>query len=84
MAMSRKTPTTLLSFGPTKVDKVKGELRFCVHKPLSYIDRNKVNPLAVSFFPEILNHDVIHCHQVFILLTEMVLNRTGNVGERMT
>ncbi len=82
-AMSRKTETTLLSFGARAFHTVEGELRFCVHKPLGYVAGNRINPLAVSFVPEMLKHDVIHCHQIFTLLTEMVLLVGSLVGRKV-
>ena len=82
-AMSTRTETTLLSFGPDPFEKTEGDLRFCVHRPLGYVEGNNINPVSVSFFPEILKHDVIHCHQIFIVLTEVVLVLASILGRKV-
>ena len=72
-AMSARTPTTLVSFGPRPFEKFIDRLRMRVFKTWIEIGGNRLNPLDLRFLAEVARHDVIHCHQIHTVVTELVL-----------
>jgi glycosyltransferase involved in cell wall biosynthesis len=71
MAFSHKV--TVLSFSENPQSIIKNNVRYEIKKPLFYAKGSKLNPVSINFLKEIKNTDVVHIHQLFTLLTELVL-----------
>lgn len=64
--MADVTPTTLLSFGDKDREEQIGQLRIKVLGAAHFVKGQRSNPISLRLIPEVLSHDVIHCHQQHI------------------
>ena len=71
MAMAQHTPTRLFSFAQRPRREHRGALDIVLARPRHYLGGKNVNPLSVAFLPHLLWADVIHCHQVHTVLTDL-------------
>jgi len=69
--MAHTVPTTLLTFGDSPVEEMHGELRVRVVGPPWYVRGQRLNPFALSIFPEISRADIVHCHQQHVFASSM-------------
>ena len=70
-AMSRRTPTRLVSFGDSAGRWSDGDLHVRVLPRTHYIRGNRFNPISAALVGEILRSDVVHCHQKNILASSL-------------
>jgi glycosyltransferase involved in cell wall biosynthesis len=69
--MAERTPTTLLSFGRARAERVHGSLRIVVLGPVHYVRGQRSNPVARGLVRAVLDSDVIHCHQQHIVASSL-------------
>lgn len=72
-AMVRKHDTVLVSFGRVRSTFVRNGLRLEIYPAMGLIDGMNFNPLNVSFLRELLDADVIHCHQHQVVVTNLAV-----------
>lgn len=70
-AMSRRTPTRLVSFGDEEQRWCEDDLRARVLPRTHYVRGNHFNPVSPDIAVEILRTDVVHCHQQHILASSL-------------
>ncbi len=71
LAMAQHTPTRLFSFARRPRRERRGALDIVVARPRHYLGGKNVNPLSAAFLPHLFWADVIHCHQVHTVLTDL-------------
>ena len=78
------TPTTLLSFGERALETRTPEgLRVRVLPRPWRVRGQRHNPLAWGIVPEVLRHDVVHCHQTHVLASSLAAALTRLTGKRV-
>ena len=70
-AMSERTPTRLVSFGDEEERWHDAALQLRVLPRTSYLRGNRFNPISPDLAAEILQADVVHCHQQHILSSSL-------------
>lgn len=70
-AMSRETPTTLVTFGPARRTTHDARLTIEVLGPARHIRRQASNPMARGFFRALSSAGVVHCHQQHIVASSL-------------
>ena len=83
LAMAQHTPTRLFSFAQRPRRERRGALDIAVARPRHYLGGKNVNPLSVAFLPHLLWADVIHCHQVHTVLTDLCVLFGRALGKRV-
>lgn len=83
LATARITPTRLFSFARRARREHRGSLEICVERPRRYLGGKNVNPLSLAFVPHLLWADVIHCHQVHTVLTDLCVLFGRALGKRV-
>jgi alpha-maltose-1-phosphate synthase len=69
--MSEVTPTRLLSFGDQSQMQRVGNLEIRVIGKPWHVRGQRSNPTSLAILPEIMNADVVHCHQQHILASSL-------------
>jgi glycosyltransferase involved in cell wall biosynthesis len=69
--MSRRVPTTLLTFGDRAREERMADLRIKVLQRTWRVRKQVNNPFALALVPEVLTADVVHCHQQHILASSV-------------
>lgn len=78
------TPTTLLSFGERALETRTPEgLRVRVLPRPWRVRGQRHNPLAWGLVPEVLRHDVVHCHQTHVLASSLAAVLARLTGKRV-
>ena len=72
-AMSRITPTTLVTFGAESFEKTDGELTIRCYRRWASVKGQTANPFAPAFLKDILSADVVHCHQFKVVPTDLAI-----------
>ena len=72
-AMARKHDAVLVSFGRVRNTLVRNGLRLEIYPAMGLIDGMNFNPLNISFLRELLDADVIHCHQHQVVVTNLAV-----------
>ncbi|HUP40784.1 MAG TPA: glycosyltransferase [Vicinamibacterales bacterium] len=67
--MADRVPTRLVSFGSTAKVIREGNLDVRVLSGAWHVRGQRTNPFTLALMPEILNADVVHCHQHHILMS---------------
>jgi len=70
-AMSRRVPTTLVSFGERARDEQRGALRVRVLGPARYVRGQRTNPVSLRLFGALHAASVVHCHQQHVLASSL-------------
>lgn len=70
-AMSRRTPTRLVSFGDEEQRWCEGDLHARILPRTRYVRGSRFNPISPDVAAEILQADVVHCHQQHILASSL-------------
>jgi glycosyltransferase involved in cell wall biosynthesis len=70
-AMSRRTPTRLVSFGSSEKRWRVGDLPIRVLPRTHYVRGIRSNPLSTELVREVLQADVVHCHQQHVLASSL-------------
>jgi glycosyltransferase involved in cell wall biosynthesis len=69
--MSSRAPVTLLSFGSRDKSFREGSLSVRILGRPWQVRGSRFNPVSLRVLPEVLRHDVIHCHQRFVLVSQL-------------
>src|ERR1019366_7543163 len=72
-AMSRVTPTTLVTFGDAPFETHDGELTIRCYRRWAYVKGQRTNPFAPDFVKDILGADVVHCHQFKVVASDIAI-----------
>ncbi len=72
-AMSRVTPTTLVTFGDAPFETRDGELTIRCYRRWAYVNGQRTNPFALDFVRDILSADVVHCHQFKVVASDVAI-----------
>ena len=83
LAMSHHTSTRLFAFAQQPRAEQRDALDIRVARPYRYFGGKEVNPLSLAFLPHLLWADVIHCHQVHTLLTDLCVLFARALGKRV-
>jgi glycosyltransferase involved in cell wall biosynthesis len=67
--MADRVPTRLVSFGPRDTATREGNLDVRVIGGAWHVRGQRSNPFAIGIVPEILDAEVVHCHQHHILMS---------------
>ena len=70
-AMSRRTPTRVVSFGDSEHRWRDGDLEGRLLPRTRYVQGSRFNPISPDLTAEILQADVVHCHQKNILASSL-------------
>jgi glycosyltransferase involved in cell wall biosynthesis len=70
-AMAKRTPTTLLSFGPEPFSRQDGSLHVQVIGPAYAVRGQATNPFHPRLIPLLARFDVIHCHQQHLIMSSI-------------
>jgi glycosyltransferase involved in cell wall biosynthesis len=70
---SQVTQVTVVSFGKEAEEFYSEKVHYIVKTPLFYIGNSLLNPFSFKFLKEFLKADVIHVHQLYTVLTELVI-----------
>jgi glycosyltransferase involved in cell wall biosynthesis len=81
--MADRVPTRLLSFGADDMQVREGKLDVRVAGGAWHVRRQRTNPLALAIVPEVLNADVVHCHQHHILISSAAAVLCRATGRRV-
>ena len=80
-SMAGAASTRLLSFGDHERSFVDGALPIRVIGRTHYVRGQKFNPFSLSVLPELLDADVIHCHQKHIAISTF-LGMAGHAARK--
>jgi rhamnosyl/mannosyltransferase len=72
-AMSRVTPTTLVSFGDEAFETRDGDLLFRCYERWAYVKGQRNNPFTPAFVRDVLAADVVHCHQFLTVPSDVAI-----------
>jgi glycosyltransferase involved in cell wall biosynthesis len=81
--MADRVPTRLLSFGSGDITTREGNLDVRVAGGAWHVRRQRTNPFAAAIVPEVLNADVVHCHQHHILMSSAAAVLCRVTGRRV-
>jgi glycosyltransferase involved in cell wall biosynthesis len=81
-ALSRHTPTRLVTFGQGPRRRMEGELEIRTHTALGYPRGERLNPVSVGFLRDLSGVDVIHCTSWNTLVTDMAVSFARLTGKR--
>ena len=81
--MANRVPTRLISFGPAAKEIREGNLTVRVMSGAWYVRGQRTNPFTLAAIPEILNADVVHCHQHHILMSSAAAAICRLTGRRV-
>lgn len=70
-AQSHYAQVKIVSFGNQSKTFKKNNVEYVIIKPLFYLKKNKLNPISFKFIKEYFFADVIHCHQIFTIISEV-------------
>lgn len=71
-ALSNYVDSEIIAFGPEgKVIETKDGLKVNVYRPNFLIKGRIANPFSIRFISGLKGADIIHCHQVFTLITNI-------------
>jgi glycosyltransferase involved in cell wall biosynthesis len=80
--MARQVPTSLVAFGEVARDEREGDLRIRVLGPAHRVRGQQHNPIAWGLVREVLNADVVHCHQQFVVASTVAATVARLAGKR--
>ena len=69
--MADRVPTRLVTFGHAAEESRVGKLDVRVIGRPWHVRGQRTNPVSMSAVPEILNADVVHCHQQHVLMSSV-------------
>jgi glycosyltransferase involved in cell wall biosynthesis len=69
--MADRVPTRLMTFGAQDERTRMGNLDLRVVSNARYVRGQRNNPLSPAIFPEILQSDVVHCHQTHVMMSSV-------------
>jgi glycosyltransferase involved in cell wall biosynthesis len=69
--MSSRASVTLLSFGSRDRSFREGSLSVRILGRPWHVRGSRFNPVSFRTLPEVLRHDVVHCHQRFVLVSQL-------------
>lgn len=72
-AMSKRVPTTLVTFGRRSFVREDDGLTVKCFKKSFYVKGNKTNPFSLWYLWDLVRADVIHCHQFRTVITDMTI-----------
>lgn len=81
-AMANVTPTRLVSFG-TPGTRREDSLRIATYRPLGYVGRKRLGPVAPGLIAEIAAADVVHVHQLETFLADQCVLLARLFGKRV-
>ena len=81
--MAHRVPTRLLSFGSQDRVLTEGPLDVRVVAAPWHVRGQRTNPVSAAIVPEILNADVVHCHQHHILMSSAAAALCRVTGRRV-
>jgi glycosyltransferase involved in cell wall biosynthesis len=82
-ALSKKTPTRLVTFGPESRRVRSGELEIHTHRPITYLRGQRTNPVSLGFLRSLWGVDVVHCVFWNSLLTDFATLFPRLLGKRI-
>jgi glycosyltransferase involved in cell wall biosynthesis len=82
-ALSKRTPTRLVTFGENPVRRRDGSLDVEIRKPITYVRGQRFNPLSLDFVSSLWDVDVIHCVSWYTLITDMAILFARATGKRI-
>jgi glycosyltransferase involved in cell wall biosynthesis len=71
LALARRTPTRLVSFGSRPRREFAGPLEISIHEPLRWVHGMRHNPFSVNFLRDLADVDVVHCMAWNTLVTDL-------------
>ncbi len=72
-AMAPKVQTRLVTFGPDAFVRRDGDLTIRCYRPLTMIRGNVANPWSLGHLRDVLEADVVHCHQLATVVTDLAV-----------
>ena len=81
-ALSRQTPTRLVTFGDGPRRRMDGGLEIRTHRPLRYLNGERVNPLSFGFLRDLRDVDVVHCTAWNTMTTDLAVSFSHLLGKR--
>ena len=81
--MADRVATRLISFGSVPQDIREGNLDVRVIGGAWHVRGQQTNPFTLAIVPEILNADIVHCHQHHILLSSAIAAICRLTGRRV-
>jgi len=71
VAMHRRVPTKLITFGPRRQSLRINGLPVEIYRPLFLLENSKINPVSYEFLGELKDARIIHCHQYWTAVTNI-------------
>jgi glycosyltransferase involved in cell wall biosynthesis len=81
--MADRVPTRLISFGSEPADIRDGNLDVRVMSGAWHVRGQQTNPFTLAIVPEILNAEIVHCHQHHILMSSTTAAICRLAGRRV-
>jgi glycosyltransferase involved in cell wall biosynthesis len=81
--MADRVPTRLVTFGARAEQKQEGNLAIRVLANTWHVRGQASNPLSASIIQEMLNADVVHCHQRHIMMSTVAAAAGRLTGRRV-
>ncbi|MBD1873995.1 glycosyltransferase family 4 protein [Nodosilinea sp. FACHB-131] len=69
--MSKQTPTTLVSFAPSRQTRYLSSLRVETYPVKHFIHGNRVNPVSLRYLTSVINADIVHIHNISTVVSDM-------------
>lgn len=82
-AMSRRVPTTLVSFGDRASEDSRDALRLRVLGPARYLRGQRTNPVSLQLFAALRRATIVHCHQQHVLASSLAALYGRLTGRRV-
>lgn len=81
--MAERVPTRLVSFGSGEALTREGNLEVRIVDAAWHVRGQRTNPFSAAIVPEILDADVVHCHQHHILMSSAAAALCRITGRRV-
>ncbi len=81
-ALSRRTPTRLITFGPTARETEIDGLEIHTYEPFRWLRGEQANPFTAGFLRSLRGMDVVHCTAWNTLVTDLAICFARTTGKR--
>ena len=69
--MAKRTPTTLVSFSPSRQTRYLGNLRVETYPVKHFIHGNRINPISLRYLTSVINADIVHIHNINTVVSDL-------------
>jgi glycosyltransferase involved in cell wall biosynthesis len=69
--MAKQTPTTLVSFAPSRQIRYLDDLRVETYPVKHFIHSNRINPISLRYLTSVIKADIVHIHNINTVVSDV-------------